>query len=401
MGHPVWIYPQVLLLYDELSGMSPEDVVNTARQRKLRGRKNILRCFSVNRTLTMRCNITHPEGTFVSLASLPIVAIPFALMVLIGISLRLVSRLLMLSSRHRSKYLFSETAWLPLDRYTVREDGDEVRLTTTDGLRLTGSFFRHTTARRRGVVLFCHELNGSRYGVNAYIDSIRQAGFDLLTFDFRGHGESQSPRNAHPTPRVTWDNLEDVRTAIDWIVRRFGSDCKISLFGMGKGATIALCAAGKDARISSIILDGASPDGRLFKKTCWGALIRSSRSLVQTGSPRFLVLVASAVLATLIAPFQQISAAWHRFILGFWCNCRFVNTWSLVRRVQQPILIVHGNVDSKIRADQIHAFRQRMRRKPEVWFVPKPVKRSQPLIAREACCRRVVEFLENHQTSHR
>jgi alpha-beta hydrolase superfamily lysophospholipase len=114
---------------------------------------------------------------------------------------------------------------------------------TNNGQYLLGSFFRHTSENYRGVVLFCHELNGNRYGVSPYLDSILSAGFDLLTFDFRGHGDSQHGNVNQITPRVTVDNMEDVQTAIDWLRSRFGETCNINLFGMGKGATIALCAA--------------------------------------------------------------------------------------------------------------------------------------------------------------
>ncbi|MDR3108897.1 MAG: hypothetical protein LBU65_04305, partial [Planctomycetaceae bacterium] len=115
--------------------------------------------------LTLHCH--NPEINFVlPTIYFPSAAAPFAVMLMVGIVLRIVSRLVLLSTRHRSQCLFSETAWLPRDRYAVRKDGEDVLMLTNNGQYLLGSFFRHTSENYRGVVLFCHELNGNRYGVS-------------------------------------------------------------------------------------------------------------------------------------------------------------------------------------------------------------------------------------------
>lgn len=314
------------------------------------------------------------------------------MMVVIGFLLRIVSHLFLVSSKARSCRLFSGTPWLPLSDCPPREDGERILLTALDGQSLAASYFMHTSPEKRGVVLFCHELNGNRFGISPYIDAIRQAGFDLLSFDFRGHGESLSA-GCSPTPRVTQDDLNDVEAAIDTIIERNGSAVRIAVLGMGKGATVALCAAGRDSRVTSVVLDGPSPEGRFFEKNCWDALVRSSRSLATSWSPRYLLLLGKAILYTLACPFSILRATWQRYILGFWCGCRFVNTTALIKNVRQPVFIVHGNVDSLVRADQIHAFRERMGERPQVWFVPGIDKRRRNNDVLEDCYRQVTRFL--------
>ncbi|HBT77550.1 MAG TPA: hypothetical protein DEB39_11665 [Planctomycetaceae bacterium] len=321
------------------------------------------------------------------------IVLPLTMMVALGILLRIIAHLFLLSARTRSCRLFSGTPWLPLSVHPPREDGECVAIPTTDGQFLSGSFFKHTTRKRKGVVLFCHELNGNRFGVAPYVESIVSAGFDLLTFDFHGHGESLHSPGGYPTPLVAVDDLADVRAAIDWIIGKTGPEIRIGVLGMGKGATIALCAAGSDPRVTSVILDGPPPERRLFEKNCWDALVRSSRSLVNTRSPRYVLLLGKAVLYTISCPFSILKSAWQRRILGYWCGCRFVNTVSLVKSVRQPIFIVHGNVESLTRADQIHAFRDRMAGRPRVWFVPRIAKRTHAGAAFEDCCRQITRFL--------
>lgn len=319
--------------------------------------------------------------------------IPVALLLGIGILLRVVSRICLFSTKARSICLFARSPWLPTSPHLPRNDGQSIELLTEDGVALCGTLYPHAAPQRKGVVLFCHELNGNRFSVTPYIENVLQAGFDLLTFDFRGHGESGSATDRYPTPRITVDNLLDVRSAIDFLCATYDESCRIGIFGMGKGATIALCIAGKDPRIARIILDGPPPEGRLFEKTCRGAMLRAGRSLVSTRSPRYMSLVFKAILYTLASPFYLLAETWRRFVLGFWCGTRFVNTASLVRRVRQPILILHGNFDSMTRADQIHAFRNRMPNRPKVWFVPHHEQHHRRGATLDDCCCQIAAFL--------
>src|SRR5690606_24048665 len=77
-------------------------------------------------------------------------------------------------------------------RAEARPEGEEVRFRTSDNLELVGSYFPARTAQRLGVVVFCHEYLGNRWSALPYADYLRDTGFDLFSFDFRNHGNSES-----------------------------------------------------------------------------------------------------------------------------------------------------------------------------------------------------------------
>ena len=81
--------------------------------------------------------------------------------------------------------------FLPL-RLAPRDDGEEVRFTTSDGLELAGTYLPARSGSRAGVLVFCHEFLSDRWSYEPYADALRDLGFDIFTFDFRNHGASAS-----------------------------------------------------------------------------------------------------------------------------------------------------------------------------------------------------------------
>ena len=47
-------------------------------------------------------------------------------------------------------------------------------------------------------MVYCHEFLSDRWSYRPYIDRLRDLGFDVFTFDFRNHGESQSEPGYEP-----------------------------------------------------------------------------------------------------------------------------------------------------------------------------------------------------------
>ena len=305
-----------------------------------------------------------------SFASLFSIGLSLLIFLAISLVLHVLARAFLVSSRVRSHRLFGETPWLPLRFSESCPGGTEVEFPTTGLMMLRGTYFSTPGNKRRGVILFCHELNGCRYNVAPFLEPLLRSGFDLFTFDFRNHGTSDKTLYSLPTPWMTQSDLEDVRSAINYLsARNDSADKAISIFGLGKGATIALCVAGSDFRVKSVVLDAPIPESRLFEKNCWELLskaVRCSRRSFRLSVSLFF----RAVLYSLVCPIASFHSAWQRFILGRWYGCRFVNPWPLAKRAKQPLMIIHGHADSRTRADQIQAFCDRMPTRPRLWMVP-------------------------------
>ncbi|MGL6225746.1 MAG: alpha/beta hydrolase [Thermoguttaceae bacterium] len=301
----------------------------------------------------------------------------FSIIALIGLLfllLHLGSRMLFLSDIARSKRLFSSALWLPLrENSGVHEssgDMESVDFQTADGLTLRGSYFHHTAERRCGTVLYFHEMNGTRWSFAPYIDQLRKGGFDIFTFDQRGHGTSDSFAKFYQTPWITPFDMDDAQSAIRYLMTRTDSDSKgIGVFGLGKGATLALCAASVEPVVQSVIMDCPAPEERLYEKNCWTVLRKTGPTFATRRFSLFLSLLFKALLYTIACPFFALFAAWRRFILSCWFGGHFVNARALVRRLRKPILILHGELDSGLDLEQIHAFCQQMPIRPKLWLL--------------------------------
>lgn len=314
---------------------------------------------------------------------------PFLVVLLVALGLHLLGHLLILSSPRRSRYLYSRTPWLPLRSSPQVLEGEEVEFTTTGKLTLRGTFLASPNGQSKGTVLFCHELNGNRSSITPYVRDLLDCGFDILSFDFRNHGRSDSTCFSQPTPWITVADMDDVKSALNYLkTRRNVENDRIGVFGLGKGATVALCLAGCDSSVSSVVLDTPMPENRLFVKNCWQALVKSTK-ISRRSTSKFTALFFKALLYALSCPVLTLVSAWRRFVLGLWYRCRFVNPWSMVKNVSQPIMIVHGHVDTPTKPEQIQAFCDRMPTRPKLWLIPSGQRELS-----ENCCRQVARFFE-------
>lgn len=308
-----------------------------------------------------------------------------------------VERFFFLSSRRRAQKLFSGTLWLPLRFSNSTLDGEEVEFPSTGRVVLRGTFVKQA-ARAKGTVLFCHELNGTQRNISPYVNELTESGFNILTFDFRNHGKSDFTKNLQSTPWMTESDLDDVSAAIDYLGSR--SDVEpdnISVFGLGKGATVALCAAGKHPKVKSVVLDAPIQENRLFEKNCRDAFLKLKRRTRQR-TKHFVSLFFLASIYSLTCPSVAAIHSWKRFILGQWFGCRFINPLPLVRKVRQPIMIVHGHADSLIRADQIQAFCNRMPVRPKLWLTSTSNREGFGGISKD-CSLQVARFFEETAAS--
>jgi fermentation-respiration switch protein FrsA (DUF1100 family) len=114
----------------------------------------------------------------------------------------------------------------------------EVTITTDDHVDLKGTLYMPTGSPPAGgwpaLVLF-HGLGGKRQDLDAIAQHFAGA-FEVLTFDARGHGESQG-KTSIDGPR----EIEDTRTVFKWLAGRPGVDPqKIGAWGVSLGGGAVL-----------------------------------------------------------------------------------------------------------------------------------------------------------------
>jgi pimeloyl-ACP methyl ester carboxylesterase len=271
--------------------------------------------------------------------------------------------------------------FLPL-RVVPLERGESVEFRAEDGRRLSGSYLRARTEERAGVLLYCHEFLSDRWSFRPYLDSLRDLGFDIFTFDFRNHGESESERGYTPMHWASDREIRDLRAALSYLRTRPDRDpAGFGLFGVSRGGTTALLVMSDERDIWGVITDGAFPTtGTMVAYIIrWAELYLRSR-ILRALVPLWL---------------YRVLACSGRRQSERRLNCQFPDVERAVGRLApRPWLMIHGERDtyiSPVIAEQL--FRCASGSK-ELWLVPDAKHNRCREREPEAYAARVLDFVD-------
>ncbi|HYP25785.1 MAG TPA: alpha/beta fold hydrolase [Blastocatellia bacterium] len=154
----------------------------------------------------------------------------------------------------------------------------------SDGTRLSGNVFHPEGLKpsdRLPALILCHGWGGLREHLNRdYAPRFAAAGYVVLTFDYRGWGDSDSrlvlkepmpalDQKGEATVRVQairelvdpFDQVEDITSALDFIEGEPGVDPeRIALWGTSYGGGHVLYVAARDPRVKCIVSQVGSMD---------------------------------------------------------------------------------------------------------------------------------------------
>ncbi len=266
-----------------------------------------------------------------------------------------------------------------------RLPGEEVDFWAADGLRLRGVFLHPAADEpRRGLVLFAPEFKSDRHSCVRYCLPLLRAGYDVFSFDFRGHG--QSAHQPGYTPRQWASNLEiaDVRGAVayvrDWLEQR-GRPAAIGFFGISRGAAAGLLAAAHDPIVRCFLVDGAfSSDAaleHLMKR--WAYIFARVKFVYENHPPEFWMFLRRAMM--------------HRAERKFGCSFPSVRRamWNMRPR---PMLFIHGERDSYIPVEQSRILYAQAPQPRYLWIVPGARHNQSVAVQPQEYTRRTVEFFD-------
>ena len=138
----------------------------------------------------------------------------------------------------------------------------------SEGTRLEGDLYRPAGAgledARAGIVL-CHGYTGVK---SLYLpDNARvltEAGYVVLTFDYKGWGASEGPR----TRLAPFSRIADVQAALTFLGTRPGVDpAHLGLYGTSYGGATAIWAAALDERVRCVVSVVGIGDGRRWMRS--------------------------------------------------------------------------------------------------------------------------------------
>ncbi len=211
-------------------------------------------------------------------------------------------------------------------------DPADIHLDTADGLRLRARWWPAQGTAAASVVLV-HGFSASQRdgGVRALAGELARVGYDVLTYDARGHGESQGSSGVGSTEHL------DVACAVE---AALSQQAPVALVGVSMGGVavsgyLSGGSAGRTADIAGAVLV-STPSRWRMRVSPVGVL---TTLLTRTRPGR---LVASRLMRVRISP------DWH---VGEPLE-------SLVERIELPLAVVHGTGDRLLAQDhgrRLHA----------------------------------------------
>ncbi|HUT59696.1 MAG TPA: alpha/beta fold hydrolase [Phycisphaerae bacterium] len=247
----------------------------------------------------------------------------------------------------------------PLDFQPLH--GEVVRFRSFDGTSLRGMHLKTPNrSAYKGTIVFCHEFGSDMHSCARYSRPLIEAGFDVFTFDYRGHGQSSCGGRYRPLQWPSDKELEDTLGAcahVENVLAADGRPTQIGVFGISRGAGAALLAASSDANIQAIICDGAfSTDTTiiaLMKR--WAHIFARVKLVYENHTETFW-----RFLLWLLMRFAQPK-------LG----CRFPSVRKALKEMRpRAIFFIHGQRDSYIREDQTRLLCADAPEPKYLWIVP-------------------------------
>ncbi|MEK6285198.1 MAG: alpha/beta fold hydrolase [Acidobacteriota bacterium] len=232
----------------------------------------------------------------------------------------------------------------PHIRHLIRRNGiafEDVTIPSFDGTRLFGWWM--SADRKAPTVVVLHGVKKNRTDVLRAALVLRRAGFNVLIFDGRGHGDSEGRF-------VTYGFYErrDVESAIEWLADEKKIDRnRVGIAGESMGAAIALQVAAHNPWIRAVWAD--SP---------FASLRRITEEFVKRAT-RLPGAVLNPVLWTTI----QVANYRGSF------DVHSVDPLALAARIKCPVYLVHGTADQVIASSHSESIHAALGSEKEIWFV--------------------------------
>jgi pimeloyl-ACP methyl ester carboxylesterase len=287
---------------------------------------------------------------------------------------------------HLVQRIFEEKPLFVVPRGQLLPEAEEVRFTTSDGLRLAGCYWA-TSRPRRGVILFGLEFGSNRWSCRLYCRHLVEHGFDVFAFESRNQGDSDCQEGYEPLQWVTEYEVRDTEAALAYLKGRPDADPRgVGFFGLSRGGGAGLIAAGRDPYVRCCVSDGVFGT--------YSTLVPYMRHWFRIYNTQYSI--------------QGMLPSWYYGLIGLVAlrcigrarHCRFPHLETAVAWLApRPLLMIHGEGDTYIKPAMARAVFRRAGEPKEFWLVP-GAKHNQGLqVAGDEYRRRVLEFFERHLAS--
>jgi alpha-beta hydrolase superfamily lysophospholipase len=241
---------------------------------------------------------------------------------------------------------------------------EPVSFSSRDGLNL-GGWFVPGSEPTIGTVIFCHGHAGSLDPDLKLVPAFHSRGFNVLQFDFRGHGRSEGQHVS-----MGYYERLDLLAAVGFLQER--GIPRVGVLGFSMGGAVAISTAAVCPAIGAVVSDGSF--ARIQPTLLAG--------LYQRGMPLWL--------ARSLTP-------WVLRLVGWWLGCDLAKADPMrwVSRISpRPILLVHGGQDVFVPCSEIERLHAAAGNPKALWIVEEAEHRRIDQICPEQYRARILDFFQ-------
>ena len=264
-----------------------------------------------------------------------------------------------------------------------RFEGEEVTLRTADGVELAATLARPPQGGRPPVVVFAHEFGADRGSAGLYAGWLLEAGYAVLAFDFRGHGDSKNTDDYVARQWATDRELADLAAAVAYVRARGDlAGASPMLFGISRGGVASAVLASRDPAVGALITDGIFSTRRTLLNYMrrWVSIFADVR------------LVYSHLPDWVFRMYERLTLLVSQLRLGV----RFLCLEEALAGRRCPLLMIHGEADSYIDVAQARWLYGLAAEPKELWVVPGARHNQAAGVAAREYQQRILRFLSAH-----
>ncbi len=249
----------------------------------------------------------------------------------------------------------------PPSRYGLRHE--DVTFRAADGVRLNGWWI--PAEAEAPVIILCHGLGANKSDLTDLATALHGAGYHVLQFDFRAHGDSEGHRTS-----FGWLEQQDLEAAMAYLASQsVVARNRIGVYGFSMGAAVAILAAAKHPEIRAVVADSAYA------------------SLADQ------IAAAAADYRLPAIPFAWLGQ--RAYELLFWTRVvRIAPVTAIAALSPRPVLIIAGGADSLMPPEDAHRLYQAAKEPKELWVVPEAPHGGTLAAAGPAYAQRVIAFFD-------
>ena len=264
--------------------------------------------------------------------------------------------------------------------HSVEPAAEQVSAVTADGLTLRGSLHHGSQSQPRGLVVFCPESSGSHWSAAWYCEGLLHSGFDVLSFDFRGQGDSDSLPGYTPNHWPTHYEVRDIDAVLAFVQSRPDlRQLPLMTMGVSRGSLVALMAAAQHPEVRAVCGEGVYTTDSLLEHFTlrWAQLYLP---------PLILRVIPMWHLRVTLRMVRWLSA-WRRDL-----QYLVLEPW-LPRLGNRPVLLISGERDNYVPPKIMRRIAKRIGSpRCRIFSVPKAKHNQARNVARDEFDQTVEEF---------